>query len=93
VNNYLLTLVFKPEISSEARKSLVDGVKKKALGEDGKVVKEDEWGARDLAYPIKHLKKGFYLHMELETDPKNVRELDKVLKVEDDILRYLLVRV
>jgi small subunit ribosomal protein S6 len=93
VNNYLLTLVFKTETSDEARKSLVDGVKKKALGGGGKVVKEDEWGARDLAYPIKHFKKGFYIHMELETDPKNVRDLDKVLKVEDDILRYLLVRV
>ncbi len=93
MNSYLLTLVLKPDLEEKARKELLDDVKKKAAGEDGKVGKEDLWGVRDLAYPIKKQNKGYYVHFEFETDPKVAKDLDKVLKVEDDVLRYLLVRV
>lgn len=67
-------------------------VKTKATGDGGKLVKEDLWGARDLAYPIKKQTKGYYAHFELEGDPKVVKDLDKSLKVEEDIIGYLLVR-
>ena len=55
-------------------------------------VKVDLWGARDLAYPIKKQTKGYYVHFEFETEPKVVVDLDKSLKVEENILRFLLVR-
>ena len=70
----------------------MDSMVKKLLGEDGKVEKEDLWGSRDLAYPIKRQSKGFYAHFELEADPKNAKGLDKTLKLEEDVLRYLLTR-
>src|SRR5688500_17331320 len=92
MNSYYLTLVLKPEMSEEARKKLLDEVEGKLKGSDGKV-KVDLWGARDLAYPIKHQSRGFYAHFEAETEPQVASELDKILKVEEDIVRYLLVRV
>lgn len=79
-------------MSDLERKTLLDSMIKKLTGEDGKVKKEDLWGARDLAYPIKRQNKGFYAHFEIEADPKNAKGLDKSLKLEEDILRYLLVR-
>lgn len=92
MNSYLLTLVLKPDLEEKARGELLDAVKKKMLGEGGKVVKEDLWGNRDLAYPIKKSTKGFYVYFEVETSPVLAKDLDKILKVEEDILRYLLVR-
>ena len=47
----------------------------------------------EFAYPIKKQTKGFIAHYEIQADPKNAKGLDKTLKVEEDILRYLLVRV
>lgn len=91
MNSYLLTLVLKADLDEKDRKGLLDAVLKKALG-SGKATKEDMWGVRDLAYPIKKQTKGYYAHFEFETDPALVKDLDKVLKVEEDILRYLLVR-
>ncbi len=91
MNNYYLTLVLKADLEEKARTELLDGVEKKLKIENGKW-KIDLWGARDLAYPIKKQTKGFYAHFELETNPKIVKDLDKILKVEDDVLRYLLVR-
>lgn len=92
MNSYLLTLVLKPEMDEKDRKVLLGGLVKKLTGEEGKVVKEDLWGVRELAYPIKRNSKGFYAHFEIDCDPKNVKGLDKTLKVEEDILRYLLIR-
>lgn len=92
MNNYLLTLVVKTEISEKEREALLDSMKKKAISSDGKVTKEDMWGVRDLMYPIKKATKGYYAHYELEADPKVIKDLDKNLRVEEDILRYLLIR-
>jgi len=92
VNNYLLTLVLKADLEDKARQELLDEVKKKVTSDKGQVTKEDLWGARDLAYPIKHQTKGFYAHFEFETDPAVAKTLDKQLKVEEDIIRFLLVR-
>lgn len=103
MNSYLLTLVLKPDLEEKAREDLLAGLKKKVFDVDGKVekttsaeasvVKEDLWGVRDLAYPIKRQTKGFYAHFQFTSDPKKIKGLDKILKLEEDILRYLLVRV
>ncbi len=89
MNSYLLTLVLKADLDEKARKELLELVKKKM----SKVSKEDSWGSKDLAYPIKKQAKGFYVHFEFEGDPKVIKDLDKTLKVEDNILRFLLIRV
>lgn len=92
MNSYLLTLVLKPEMDEKERKTLLDSLVKKVVGADGKVEKEDLWGVKELAYPINRQTKGFYAHFELDAEPKQVKGLDKVLKVEENILRYLIVR-
>ena len=92
MNSYLLTLVLKPDLEEKARKELLDNVKRQVISDKGKVTREDLWGGRDLAYPIHKQTKAFYVHFEFETDPSIAKELDKTLKLEEDILRYLLVR-
>lgn len=98
VNSYALTLVLKIDLDEKVRKELLDSVVKK-LGKVEKTdspealtVKEELWGKRDLAYPIKHNSKGYYAHYLFSADPNKIRELDKYLKMEEDILRYLLIR-
>lgn len=92
MNSYYLTLVLKPDLEEKAKKELFDAVIKKLAGEDGKVGKEDLWGKRPLAYPIKRQTSGFYAHFEIEADPKDAKGLDKSLDLEEDVLRYLLIR-
>lgn len=88
MNSYYLTLVLKPDLEEKVQKELLDGLKKKFA----KVIKEDLWGEKELAYPIKKQTKGFYAHFEIEADPKIIKDIDKILKVEEDIFRYLVVR-
>lgn len=89
MDKYALTLVLRSDMDEKARKELLEPVKKHF----SKLEKEEEWGMRDLAYPIKHQTKGFYVHYFFEAEPVNIPSLDKDLKVEENIIRYLLVRI
>jgi len=57
-----------------------------------KVLKEEQMGDRPLAYPVKKAKRGIYVFYELESDPQNIRALDKALKLRSEILKYLITR-
>jgi len=85
-------LVLKSDLEEKERKALLDTLTKKFIGTEGKITKEDLWGNKDLSYPIKRQVKGYVAHYEITADPKDAKTIDKDLKVEDDILRYLLVR-
>lgn len=92
MNSYYLTVVLRSEMEDGDRKALLDSINKKITGSDGKVEKEDLWGVKSLAFPIKRQKQGFYAHFEIAADPKDAKGIDKTLKTEEDILRYLLIR-
>lgn len=89
MNKYALTILVKSEMDEKARKELLDSVTQK-MGDN---VKEELWGVRDLSYPIQKLTKAYYAHYFFEVDPKLIFPLDKAIKIEEDILRYLLVRI
>lgn len=88
-NKYALTIVLKPDLEEKERKELLESITKKF----GKMEKEDLWGVRDLSYPIQHQNKGYYAHYEFVGEPTSISPIDKGLKIEENILRYLLVRI
>ncbi|MCL5409720.1 MAG: 30S ribosomal protein S6 [Patescibacteria group bacterium] len=89
MNNYALTLIIKPDLDEKARQSILASVTKQM----DKVEKEEMWGAKDLVYPIKHLNKGWYAHYLFTASPDKISPLDKALKINEDVIRYLIVRV
>ena len=92
MNSYYLTLVLKPDLEEKNRKSLLETISKKLTANEGKVEKEDLWGVHPLAYPIKRQTSGYFAHFEIQADPREAKGLDKSLKLEEDVLRYLLIR-
>jgi small subunit ribosomal protein S6 len=88
VNNYYLTLLIKENVEEKDRQELLATLTKKM----GKVGKEDIWGSRSLDYPIQHQNKAFYAHFEFSADPKDISSLDNTLKLNEDILRYLILK-
>lgn len=89
MSNYYLTVLVKNDFDEKEKKELFESIKKNFA----KLKKEDLWGSRDLAYPIKHNEKAFYAHFEFEGEPSKIPSLDKSLKLNEDILRYLLLKV
>lgn len=85
---YTLTLLIKPTLEEKERQELFSLVTKHF----SQTIKEDLWGVRSLAYPIKHIDKAFYVYFEFEAEPANVPVLDRAIKLNEDVIRYLLVK-
>jgi len=58
----------------------------------GEVTRLDKWGRRRLAYEIKHLYEGLYIILQFKADQAVVRELDRVFKINDDVIRHIIKR-
>ena len=58
----------------------------------GKVVKIEEWGLLNLARKIKRYNKGFYIHYKFEGNKETVSEINKKIKIDGSIIRYLVVK-
>ena len=60
---------------------------------DGSIVYKESWGLRNLAYPIKNNKKAFYEFMNIEIPQKNLDALNSKLNLNENIIRYLSIKV
>ncbi len=58
----------------------------------GKVIKIEEWGLLNLANKIKNYKKGFYIHYKFEGNKDTLNEIEKKIKLDGSIIRYLTVK-
>lgn len=91
--NYELMFILKPDVAEEEQKAEVDKIKKLITTNKGEVVKEEVWGQRVLAYPIKHFSEGVYHLLNFKSTPAKIKELEKKLNLDDEVLRFLIVRV
>ena len=58
----------------------------------GTVTEVEDWGKKKLAYEIQHMKEGFYYFIQFEADAACPAELEKRVRIMDNVLRYLVVR-
>ena len=58
----------------------------------GKVLKVEEWGLLNLANRIKNYKKGFYIHYKFEGNAETLNQVEKKVKIDTSIIRYLTVK-
>jgi len=82
-----------PEISDDELAKLNDSLQKVIESQGGKIIKIDDWGKRRLAYEIKHKKEGRYVLFEIEGSGREIAELERRMRVNDYIMRYMTVRV
>jgi small subunit ribosomal protein S6 len=86
-------LIARQDISAQAVDALATHLKTIIETEDGKVEKQEYWGLRTLAYRIKKNRKGHYVLLNLNAPAKAIFELERQLKINEDVLRFLTVRV
>ncbi|MFH2019615.1 MAG: 30S ribosomal protein S6 [bacterium] len=92
MNTYELTILFPEEQEKEKErvvKMIGDFVKK----QKGELMKQESWGVKTLAYPIEKKTKADYEHFILSLSSSDQPELDRLLRLDEVIMRYLFVRV
>ena len=64
----------------------------KVIGKSGKILKTEKWGLLSLANKIKKNRKGIFVHFKLEVESKIVKEIEKQLSIDNNVIRYLTVK-
>ena len=89
---YENTIVAKQDLAEKDIKALKEKYNEIINSSSGKVIKIEEWGLLNLANKIKNYKKGFYIHYKFEGGGKTVSEIEKKVKLDNLVLRYLTVK-
>ncbi len=89
---YETIFIVNPVLGEEGANAVVDKIK--ALIETSAVLdKVDVWGRRRLAYEIEKQKEGFYVLMQFTAESEFPRELERIMKITDGVMRYLVIRL
>ena len=89
---YENTIVAKQDLAESELKTLKDKYNNLIKNSSGNIVKVEEWGLLNLASKIKKYKKGFYIHFKFEGNNKTLNEIDKKIRLDSSIIRYLTVK-
>ncbi len=90
---YEIVFITRQDLSQSQTETLANSFKSVLEKEGGKVASEEYWGVRQLAYRIKKNRKGHYHLFNVEATPAALAELDRIMKLNEDLLRFQVVRV
>ncbi len=92
MRSYELTFIIHPEVEEPDFSQLIEKVKGYITSNGGQVTNVDIWGRRRLAYPIRRVREGQYVYMEMEMDGQAIANLERSLRLTEPIMRHLIVR-
>ena len=90
---YEVVFIINPEVGDDEVMRLNEGVQKIITSQGGIITKTEIMGRRQLAYEINHKKDGTYVLLEVEGSGAEIAELERRMRVNDQILRYMTIRV
>ena len=90
---YESVFIARQDISSQQVESMADEFAGIITNAGGKIHKREYWGLRSLAYRIKKNRKGHYIMFNLETDGATLKEYERIIGLNEDVLRFLNIRI
>tara|TARA_Y100000768_G_scaffold139189_1_gene103713 strand:+ start:452 stop:772 length:321 start_codon:yes stop_codon:yes gene_type:complete len=88
---YEHTIVGKQDLSEKDVENLISKYSK-IIDKSGKILKTEKWGLLNLSNKIKKNKKGIFVHFKVESEGRVIKEIEKLLSIDANVLRYLTVR-
>ena len=88
---YEHTIVGKQDLSEKEVENLISKYSK-IIDKSGKILKTEKWGLLNLANKIKKNKKGIFVHFKMESEGKVIREIEKLLSIDANVIRFLTVK-
>jgi small subunit ribosomal protein S6 len=92
VKFYELTVIINSSLEESAIQAEIDKIETQITSAQGKTHKLERWGIRRLTYLIKGFNQGYYVHFLYEGPSRLVSEIERAMKINESILRYLTVQ-
>ena len=92
MRDYELMVIFVPSLDEEGLEAQIERTKSLIEGVGGEIEKVDKWGKRRFAYEINDNTEGFYVVIDFKAESGTTSEVERILKITDEVIRYLLLR-
>ena len=90
---YETVLIARNDVTQQQVEGIVDAIATQFEADGDSVKKREYWGLRNLAYRIKKNRKGHYMLLGLDAKPASVKEMERQLGLNEDVLRFMTIRV
>ena len=90
MKNYELVYVVRPNAEDEVKEAVLNKIQE-VISANGEVEKVDTWGKRKLAYQIAKFSEGFYVLVNFKSGVEVPKELDRNLKINENVIRHMIV--
>ena len=92
MSKYELALVVNAKIEDVVREAVVEKAKSYVARYGGTVTEVEEWGKKRLAYEVQKMREGFYYFIQFEADATCPAEVERHVRIMDNVMRYLIVK-
>jgi small subunit ribosomal protein S6 len=92
MNNYEGLFIIKPDLKEEDIKNVTKAISEAITKTGGAIKKEEAWGKKQLAYPVKKSKEGYYYKLDFDIEPANIAKIEAAYKLNADVLRTMITR-
>ena len=90
---YECVLMARNDVTQQQVEAIADGIGTDLEADGGSVAKREYWGLRSLAYRVKKNRKGHYMLLGLDAKPAFITEMERLLRLNEDVLRFMTLRV
>lgn len=91
MNKYETVILISNKITDEQRKNIVDKIKN-LISSNGNVIETNDMGEKKLAYEVRKHTQAFYYIINFESNPEFIAELERIYRINDEILKFIVVR-
>lgn len=93
LREYEITIIGSAQLSDDASKKSFKKYEDILCAEGGEVLRRDEWGTKRMAFPINKQFRGRYMNYDLTGTPAQLAEAERLMRIDENILRYMSVRI
>ena len=90
---YECVLIARNDVTQQQVDTIADGITEQLGTDGGEVKKREYWGLRSLAYRVKKNRKGHYMLLGMDAKPAFIQEMERLLRLNEDVLRFMTLRV
>ncbi len=93
MRRYETTYILRPHLGEGKFTEIIDRTNAIITDDGGSVINLERWGLRKLAYEIKKEKQGYYVYFDYAAKPSAVSEMERIFRIDDQVLRYLTIKL
>ncbi len=92
MKKYEIMYIVNASLDDAARKQVMDNMHQIITDHNGSIDKVDEWGVKEFAYEINHMKKGYYVVINVTANNEGIQEFDRLTRINQNVVRYLILK-